>query len=221
VVTAEHPGPPDSGEAIRLLAAAEEHSRVMAVMTWLALVTGARRGELCALRWADVSPDEGDLLIGGTYAGPAGQRQNKPASRHPENRLALDPETLELLAEYKEACRDEALAAGGELDEDGFIFSSDGFGKTPWHPDTISDWFRQIAKAAGVQTTLHGLRHYNATQMLSSGIDLRTAAGRLGHSGDGNVTLRVYAHRTRPTDRRAAELLAEQLRGIQKPGGRQ
>jgi hypothetical protein len=57
--------------------------------------------------------------------------------------------------------------------------------------------------------------------MLSSGIDLRTAAGRLGHSGGGSVTLRVYAHRTRPTDQRAAELLAEQLRGIKKPGGRQ
>jgi hypothetical protein len=37
--------------------------------------------------------------------------------------------------------------------------------------------------------------------------------GRLGHSGGGAVTLRVYAHRTRPADQRAAELLAEQLRG--------
>jgi integrase len=112
--------------------------------------------------------------------------------------MALDPGTLELLAAYKEECRKEALAAGGELDEDGFIFSSDGCGKTPWHPDTISKWFHKIADAAGVSTTLHGLRHYNATQMLSSGIDLRTAAGRLGHSGGGAVTLRVYAHRTRP-----------------------
>jgi hypothetical protein len=35
----------------------------------------------------------------------------------------------------------------------------------------------------------------------------------------GAVTLRVYAHRTRPTDQRAAELLAEQLRG-RPQGGR-
>jgi integrase len=122
------------------------------------------------------------------------------------------PGTLELLADYKEHCRKGALAAGGELDEDGFIFSSGGLGKAPWNPDTISDWFHAVAKAVGVRTTMHGLRHYNAAQMLSSGIDLRTAAGRLGHSGGGAVTLRVYAHRTRPTDQRAAELLAEQLR---------
>jgi integrase len=49
-VTAGHADPPFPDEALRLLAAAGEHSRVMAVMTWLALVTGARRGELCALR---------------------------------------------------------------------------------------------------------------------------------------------------------------------------
>jgi integrase len=50
-VTSEHADPPDPDEAVRLLAAPEDHSRVMAVLTWLALVTGARRGELC------VAPD--------------------------------------------------------------------------------------------------------------------------------------------------------------------
>lgn len=211
-VTAEHSDPPTPDEATLLLAAAEEHSYVMAVMVWIALVTGVRRGELCALRWPDVNIAEGDLLVGGTYTIRQGQRVIKATKTHRKRRLALDAGTLDMLAEYKDHCRKEALAAGGELDNDGFIFSSDGFGKTPWNPDTVSHWFRKVAEAAGVRTTLHGLRHYNATQMLSSGIDLRTAAGRLGHSGGGSVTLRVYAHRTRPTDQRAAELLAEQLR---------
>ena len=58
------------------------------------------------------------------------------------------------------------------------------------------------------------MRHYNATQqMLTGGIDLRTAAARLGHGGGGHMTLRVYAHRTRPSDQRAAEILARGLRG--------
>jgi integrase len=65
-VTAEHDAPPSPQEAVRLLAAAEERSRVMAVIGWLAMVTGARRGELCALRWPDLSEAEGDLLIGGS-----------------------------------------------------------------------------------------------------------------------------------------------------------
>jgi hypothetical protein len=46
----------------------------------------------------------------------------------------------------------------------------------------------------------------------AAGIDLRTAAGRLGHAAGGAMTLKVYAHRTRPDDQRAAELLARELR---------
>ena len=63
-----------------------------------------------------------------------------------------------------------------------------------------------------VDRTLRSQRHYNATQMLAAGIDLRTAAGRLDHATGGAMTLRVHAHRTRPADQRAAELLASELR---------
>lgn len=185
----------------------------MAILVWLALVTGARRGELCALRWSNLNEDEEDLLIAGSYAVRKGQKMVKPTKTHRKRRMALDPGTLELLADYREHCRKEAIAAGGQLNENWFMFSGDGFGQTPWNPDTVGKWFRQIAKAAGVGTTVHGLRRYSATQMISGGIDLRTAAGRLGHGGGGAMTLRVYAHRTRPTDQRAAELLAQQLRG--------
>ena len=98
------------------------------------------------------------------------------------------------------------------LAADGYVFSSDGYGEQPWPPDTVTYWFRRVSAAAGVDCTLRSLRHYNATQMLAAGIDLRTAAGRLGHAGGGSMTLKVYAHRTRPADQRAAELLASELR---------
>ena len=98
------------------------------------------------------------------------------------------------------------------LAADGYVFSSDVFGERPWPPDTVTHWFQRVRAAAGVDCTLRSLRHYNATQMLAAGIDLRTAAGRLGHAGGGAMTLKVYAHRTRPADQRAAELLASELR---------
>jgi site-specific recombinase XerD len=32
----------------------------------------------------------------------------------------------------------------------------------------------------GIRTHLHAIRHYSATELLASGVDLRTVAGRLG-----------------------------------------
>ena len=64
---------------------------------------------------------------------------------------------------------------------DGYVFSRDGFGELPWIPNTVGHWFRDVAAAAGVDATIESMRHYNATLMLTGGIDLRTAAARLGH----------------------------------------
>jgi integrase len=204
--------PPTPRDAVRLLKAAEAYRPDLALWLWLLLVTGTRRGELCAIRWSDIDFAQQDLLIERAYAVRGGQKVIKATKTHQRRRLALDPGTVELLAEYRELCRKRAGQAGGVLAADGYVFSGDGFGARPWPPDTVTHWFRRVRAAAGVDCTLRSLRHYNATQMLAAGIDLRTAAGRLGHAGGGSMTLKVYAHRTRPADQRAAELLAGELR---------
>jgi integrase len=178
------------------------------------MVTGARRGELCALRWSDVDFAECDLLIERAYAIRKGTKVIKTTKTHQKRRLAVDDGSLELLAEHYERCRKRAEQAGGVLEENGYVFSRDGFGELPWIPDTVTHWVGAAAAEAGVDASIKSLRHYNATQMLTGGIDLRTAAARLGHSGGGHITLKVYAHRTRPSDQRAAEILARGLRGV-------
>ena len=204
--------PPTPDEAIRLLEAAEDHSPDLAVFIWLVLITGARRGEMCALRWTDIDVEEQDLLIERAYSVHRWIKTVKDTKTHQKPRLAVDSGTLELLAEHKERCRKKAEQASGVLEEDGYVFSRDGFGELPWIPNTASLRFAAVAEAAEVNATIKSLRHYNATQMLTGGIDLRTAAARLGHGSGGHMTLKVYAHRTRASDQRAAELLASRLR---------
>jgi len=53
-----------------------------------------------------------------------------------------------------------------------------------------------MCAALGIDSHLHALRHYSATELLTAGVDLCTVAGRLGHGRGGAVTLRVY--RTSP-----------------------
>jgi integrase len=78
---------------------------------------------------------------------------------------------------------------------------------------TSSCQARRVAETRRAPTARR--RHFNATQLLAAGVDLRTTAGRLGHGDGGATTLKVYASWTRPADQRAAELLADDLLELQ------
>jgi integrase len=62
----------------------------------------------------------------------------------------------------------------------------------------------------------HDLRHYAATRLVASGMDVRTIAARLGHA-DPHTTLRVYSHAIEERDRRAAEILGSEVLGHRSP----
>jgi hypothetical protein len=66
-------------------------------------------------------------------------------------------------------------------------------------------------KRLGIVTHLHNLRHYSATELIAAGVDVRTVAGRLGHSGGGVTTLRVYAAWLAEADQRASVGLAARV----------
>jgi integrase len=50
------------------------------------------------------------------------------------------------------------------------------------HVSTVSNYFRKIARACGIKSRFHDLRHTAGTQMLSAGIDLKTVKEILGHT---------------------------------------
>ena len=47
--------------------------------------------------------------------------------------------------------------------------------------------YRRYARRVGITSSLKGLRHYSATQLLAAGTDLNIVAGRLGHA-EGSTT---------------------------------
>lgn len=60
------------------------------------------------------------------------------------------------------------------------------------------------------EVRLHDLRHFTATQLIGAGVDVRTVAGRLGHS-DPSLTLRIYSHVIEERDRAAAAIIGQVL----------
>jgi integrase len=203
--------PPDAEQVARLLNLAWETGWEVAMFLWLATTTGARRGELVGLRWSAVNLRAGLIHIEKNYVVRAGQHQLKETKTDTDRRLSMDALTMRMLTDFQEQ-RAVALApARVALAADAFVFSPDPAGMRPWHPDHFTHAYRKMASALGMSEPLKNLRHFNATQLLAAGVDLRTTAGRLGHTDGGATTLKVYADWMPATDRKAAEQLAADL----------
>lgn len=207
--------PPEAHQVARLLDTAMGTDIELGVYLWLAVATGARRGELGSLRWSRIDDEHAQVVIDTNYVVRAGQRQLKATKTDADRRLSLDTISVELLGKLR-AARQEALRSVRlALSDEAFVFSPDPGGSRPWHPDHWTHSYRRVADLVGIEQPLKNLRHFNATQLLSAGVDLRTTAGRLGHSDGGATTLRVYADWLPATDRKAAEALALGVSSLQ------
>ena len=132
---ASNPQPPSAQEAARILNEAWADPD-WAVLVWLTMVTGFRRGELCALRWRHLDLVGGVLAVERSIAQLNGRTWEKDTKTHQNRRIALDPETLALLAGHRQLCMDRAAGVGVDLAPDAFMFSPavDGGGATQPEP---------------------------------------------------------------------------------------
>jgi integrase len=203
--------PPSAEDAARLLAAAMNESPELGLFLRLAVVVGARRGELCSLRWPDIDFDHGQVLIAGNVVRvPRQALVHKDTKTHAKRRVAVGPGTLDLLRAHRVAQAKQALACGATLPLGAYVFSHVPDGTKPIDPDGISHRFLRLARRLGVNCRLHDLRHFMVTQLVAGGVDWRTVSGRAGHA-DGHMTLGTYAHFQQAQDRQAAEFMDELL----------
>jgi integrase len=207
-----NPHPPSAAEAVRILNEAWKDPD-WGTLIWLAMTTGARRGELCALRWSrlDLTPGRAMMWLRRAINKGADGWAEGNLKTHQQRRVALDPETVEVLTEHQARCRARAEQLGLELAEDAFVFSGAPDGSTYLMPGTLTQRYNRLADRLGIDTNLHKLRHYSATELIAAGVDVRTVAGRLGHSGGGTTTLRTYAAWVSEADQRAASGLATRM----------
>ena len=211
-----NPQPPSAQEAARLLTEAWKDSAWGAFL-WLAMTVGARRGELCALRCRHVDLAAAVLTIEVSVGGRRSATRQKDTKTHQMRRVALDMETVEILREHIARQDDLIRQLGLKPPRDAFLFSLDPDCSTPLLPDSVSQRYDRLARRLDIDASLHKLRHYNATELIGAGVDVRTVAGRLGHGGGGSTTLRVYAAWVTEADRRAADTVASRLPRRQPP----
>ncbi|MGW5051405.1 GntR family transcriptional regulator [Actinokineospora sp. NPDC004072] len=213
------PKPPTVDEAAALLNEAWRHG--YGPFIWLAMTTGARRGELCALRWRSLlvrHTTDGDhdcveqkcqwtLEIRVSLGHHGDHLWETDTKTHQIRKIALDPETVAVLLTHHEHVRRTAASIGCTLTDDCYMFPATPDGRTPMKPPSVSQRYARWAKRLGITTSLKALRHYSATELIVGGVDIRTVAGRLGHAGGGTTTLKVYTAWISEADQRAAMTL--------------
>ena len=176
-------------ELKRLLAALAKHpNKKVAHIYRLLLMTGARRGEVRAMRWADVD------LGKGTWTKPASTTKQKA-----DHVVPLPAPARQLLSEIYDAQR-------GVRSE--WVFPSRNGG----HVVELKDDWQKLCKAAGITgLRTHDLRHCFAAQLASGGASLPLIGALLGHA-DASSTQR-YTHLLDDPLRAAAEKVGAIMSG--------
>jgi len=153
-------------EARRLLNACDRDFRVLAQA---ALATGARYGELIALRASDFNPDSGTVHVRTSKSG---------KGRH----IVLNDEGMALF---------KALAAGKSVNAT-LLTKADG---APWKPAHQARPMADACKRARIapQVSFHVLRHTWASLAVMAGAPLIVVARNLGHA-DTRMVERHYGH---------------------------
>ena len=187
--------------------------RNVAFAIWLSLITGARAGEVCAIRRKDINPRKRTLSINGTATLVDGAivRQNHTKGRKPR--------TLDLLEEQLGTIRTHERWQQSYLEGAGPntpIVTVDGCLTSP---KTLSEQFRRIAREIALDPSyhFHSLRHTNATLMLQDGVNPSLVQQRIGHA-DASTTLRYYGHAIAGHGAEAARSVEESLETIRDWG---
>lgn len=184
----------------------------------LGLETGLRRGELLALRWADLDLDDATLSVSRglvrVRSHEAGKRTTlvfqDPKTVASRRTIPIPAEALSELKGHKERQTKEKLILGGAYFNNDLVFcTEDG---RPIDPRNFVRHFDRLVKAAGLPPIrFHDVRHTFATMMLELGQSPKVVQTILGHSRI-SVTLDLYSHVSLDLERQSTSVLDNALR---------
>ena len=207
---------PTVDEAQRLLQALAKEPRHFRVFYLLAMATGCRRGELCALKWSDFqSGGDGFLLtVSRSRSIVAGKGVVEGSTKNGHSRQIILSSALRgVLLSYRWRLMQEAAKRRSDLSPYLFVNEQGQL----LHPDTFTKRLRKIYDAIGFpkEYHLHTLRHFFVSTLLHSGIDKQTVAELAGHADTGFLE-RTYCH---PEMARKRDAAASMLTSLHPGGG--
>lgn len=169
---------------------------------FLALYTGVRIGELCALRWDDVDLDNGILYVNHTlqrlhdYSDHASQKtkvvMSTPKTASSIRMIPLSSFLVDKLSAF--VTSPEHYLLTGTL-------------KPEETRSYLYFYKRQLSICGLPDYNFHAIRHTFATRCVEEGVDIKALSEMLGHSNV-KITMNRYVHPSLETKRQYLERLA-------------
>ncbi len=211
----------EAHEARRFLETAKAAGAQPAAFYSLALDTGARKSELCGLKWSDLNV-EGRLTVQRQLVKPRPTPIFGPVKNKTPRVLELAPETLDLLRKHKAHQAEIKLRNRQHYHDHGLMFAKEWGGlkrrhDVLGHPLQVNNLgqreYAKLIAASGVRRIkFHGMRHTCATLLLQAGVPAHVVQQRLGHKRI-EMTLSIYAHALPSMQQDAAVRLGAILHG--------
>lgn len=199
-------------EVKKLFKALESESIKTRTIITLAVNSGARKGEICALRWSDIDLDNHLMKISKTLKVINGKPDESTAKTESSYReVGLSECVIKVLIEYKEWQQEYIKKHMNKWKgtEDRVFTSLDGRFMNPISCNTC---LSSVIKRHGLKPiTFHGLRHTCASVLLNQGVDIKTISNHLGHAHC-SMTLDVYSHIIEGTKNVCADKFDELLK---------
>ncbi len=172
----------------------------------LAMTTGIRIGELCALRWADIDLEKKIITVRGTAQRVKNFGEGNatklvvttPKSRTSARAIPIPDFVVPLLDRIKSAQEHYLLSDSEKIVE----------------PRTMQYRFAAILKKLNIShVSFHSLRHLFATNCIALGADVKTLSELLGHSSV-SVTLNLYVHTSMERKAQCIALLGDYMQAV-------
>lgn len=178
----------------------------------MAVYTGFRRGELLGLEWKDIDFDNQTVTVNRTsiysrYKG--GTYTETPKTETSYRTLKIPSVVIEKLLRWKTIQNEQRQKVGDKWIETDRIF-------TKWNGLTLDgnapgQFFKCFCERTGMRYVCnHSFRHFNASVLISNGIDVKTVQSCLGHSAP-TTTLSIYCHTFKAAQVRAMECVADTI----------
>jgi integrase len=198
--------PAELAKLLQMLAGKREYAMVL-----FAAASGCRRGEMFALQVSDVDLTSGKVIINKSLEETRNGIRVKSTKSGKARSLTLPQFVLPALREHLAMIAHERELFGQDYEDHQLLFPKPN--GQHYRPNKIGSRLNYLLKQAGINSTLHGLRHFNASWLLSKSSPLPDVSRRLGHANSA-ITLAIYAHAMEGDDAAAAQTMEEGLANL-------